>query len=553
MHLSNRPLLLCLLVCICYFLTADSFAAALFPIEIVSISSAGVQGDDRSGYFSNAVSADGRYVVFASEARDLVDGEEPEDVFNTWDLFLRDRLNKTTELVNLSSTGLRGNANGSAQPSISADGRFVAFASVSNNLAPGDPDDSNDIYVRDRLTATTELISISSAGIKSNGQSVYPSISADGRYVAFQSSATNLVSGDTNDYDDIFVRDRLTRTTQRVSISSAADQGNAASTSPALSADGRFVAFESLASNLTLDDDKLCDDARNITCQDVFVRDLANATTEIASLSSSGSNSDGDSYYPAISATGRFIAFHSLANNFIPGDTNLCRLIYNCSDVYLRDRQTGTTELISRSSSNIQGNSASVNPAISANGRYVVFETYATNLVAGDSNSYIDVVVRDRLLDITELISQSVGGLPTDDHSEYPSISADGSLIVFNSDAENLVPNDIRAGKDVFAVVNPLYVPPDFSQRPARNYFTELPITLNWTRVSWAIGYELQVDTSTAFNQPLVFTAMVGNGVLELTIDNLPSGIYFWRVRAIAPFTFLSSWALFDSFTIALE
>jgi Tol biopolymer transport system component len=201
------------------------------------------------------LSADGRFVVFQSDASNLVRG----DTNRTNDVFVRDRRAGTTELVSISSAGVQGNDT-SAEPTISADGRFIAFSSRATNLVPGaadgarlsrePPGNRNNVFIRDRLKGTTRRISVSPAGAPGNDNSATPAISADGRFVAFLSDASNLVPGDTNGVKDVFVRDRRTGTTRRVSVSSAGAQSKDSSDHPALSADGRLVAFQSGASNL---------------------------------------------------------------------------------------------------------------------------------------------------------------------------------------------------------------------------------------------------------------------------------------------------------------
>jgi Ca2+-binding RTX toxin-like protein len=224
-------------------------------ITRVSFDSAGNQGN-RSSY-TPSISADGRFVAFYSEASNIV----PGDTNNRGDIFVRDTLTNTTTRVSVDSAGNQANSL-SVGSSISADGRFVVFSSESSNIVPGDTNNTYDIFVRDTLTNTTTRVSVDSAGNQENGTnfSTTPSISADGRFVAFDSDATNLVPGDTNGRRDIFVRDRLTNTTTRVSFDSAGNQGNGVSTTPSISADGRFVAFSSFASNIVPGDTNNTDD-----------------------------------------------------------------------------------------------------------------------------------------------------------------------------------------------------------------------------------------------------------------------------------------------------
>jgi len=295
---------------------------------------------------------------------------------------VHDRQTGTTERVSVATEGTQGDQ-ASYGPSISADGRFVAFESYAANLVNGDTNGKFDEFVHDRQTGTTERVSVASDGTEGNNGSLRrPSISANGRFVAFESTASNLVIGDINGADDIFVHDRQTGTTEWVSIASNGTQGNENSFYPSISADGRFVAFQSNATNLVSGD-------TNVR-QDVFVHDRQTGTTERVSITSNGIQGNNDSLVPSISADGRFVAFWSYASNLVSGDTN----VYD--DVFVRDRQTGTTQRVSVASGGTQGNNDSLNSSISADGQFVVFDSYASNLVSGDTNGTIDVFVHDQ-------------------------------------------------------------------------------------------------------------------------------------------------------------
>jgi Tol biopolymer transport system component len=268
-------------------------------------------------------------VAFWSEARNLVEGDNNRNV----DIFVRDRLAGTTERVSISSAGAEGNGDSGGYPieanvpSISADGRHVAFSSEAANLVAGGkrrwwiiPDPELHVFVRDRLAGTTERVSVSSAGEKGDGKSEDPSISADGTYVAFCSEASNLVGGDNNRRWDIFVRDRVAGTTERVSISSAGAEAWADCSSPSISADGRYVAFSSEAENLVPGGRKLWWGIRGENLQ-IFVRDRLAGTTERVSVSSAGAKGNRQSRHPSISADGRYVAFSSKASNLVAGDS----------------------------------------------------------------------------------------------------------------------------------------------------------------------------------------------------------------------------------------
>jgi Ca2+-binding RTX toxin-like protein len=322
-------------------------------------------------------------VAFNSDASNIV----PGDTNNSFDIFLRDRLTNTTTRVSLDSAGNQGNRF-SYNPSISADGRFVAFSSFASNIVPGDTNGDSDIFVRDTLTNTTTLVSVDSAGNQGNSQSFITSISADGRFVAFTSNASNLVPGDTNDDPDIFVRDTLTNTTTRVSVDSAGNQANYNSYNPSISADGRFVAFNSVASNI------VPGDANNSF--DIFVRDTLTNTTTGVSVDSAGNPGNIMSGSPSISADGRFVAFTSNASNLVPGDTNRERDLVG-RHIFVRDTLTNTTTLVSVDSAGNQANSDSSSPSISADGQFVAFNSNASNLVPGDTNNSNDIFVVDTI------------------------------------------------------------------------------------------------------------------------------------------------------------
>ncbi len=261
---------------------------------------------------------------------------------------------------------------GGRSPSISANGRFVAFVS-GYGFGTDQTSLDHDIFVRDRQTGNIELISVNSAEVPAGCcNSFEPSISANGRFVAFEARAGNLVPDDNNGDFDAFVRDRQTGTTELVGVSSSGAQARTYNGDTSISANGRFVAFVSYAPNLVANDTN-----RNI---DVFVRDRQAGITERVSVKSSGAQVKGG-YSPSISANGRFVAFVSHAPNLVAGDTN------RRDDVFVHDRQTGTTERVSVSSSGAQARDFSLRtPFISSGGRFVAFGSYASNLVAGDTN-----------------------------------------------------------------------------------------------------------------------------------------------------------------------
>ncbi len=392
-----------------------------------------------------SISSDGRYAAFSSRSSNLV----PNDNNAQGDIFVRDRQTNTTSRVSIASDGTEGNGV-SVYPSISGDGRYVAFRSAATNLVPNDTNGYPDIFVHDRQTNTTTIVSISNNGIQSNYFSHFPSISGDGRYVTFCSGASNLVTNDTNSCNDIFVHDRKTHTTTRISIASNGTQGDAASNWNSISSNGRYVAFYSDATNLVTNDTN--------NRSDIFVHDLKTHTTTRVSIASDGTEGNGMSspVPPRISGDGRYVAFCSFASNLIPNDTN------SSMDIFVRDRQTNATTRVSIASDGTQGNGASDEPSISNDGRYIAFASGATNLVPNDTNGQYDIFVRDRQTNTTAIVSIAYDGTPANGTSvtRPPSISGNGGYIAFQSSASNLVPNDTNGMDDIFVADNPLYTPP---------------------------------------------------------------------------------------------
>lgn len=414
-------------------------------VELVSV---GLNGRSENGASSGvAVNSDGSAVAFFSDASLLVAG----DTNQVRDVFIRlfDFATSTavTERVSVATGGAqanRGSHLAGGAPAVSGDGNIVAFYSDATNLVDGDTNGRRDVFVRIRNLGVTELVSLGLGGAPANGDSLYPSISADGRFVAFQSEASNLVPGDTNNVSDIFIHDRLNGTTEVA----CGLFGNRFSSSPAISDDGNHVAFASAASNLVPDDTN-----RFI---DIFVCNRATGEIERVSIPSSGrGEGNGDSILPAISAAGEVVGFKSLANNLVAGDRN------NVVDVFVRDRAAGITERVSVSHTGADGNDFSFPPSVSDNGRFVAFGSFATNLVPNDSNHTSNVFVRDRQIGRTLLADRNDRGDQANNGTPDlpPSISGDAMRIGFVSFASNLARNDGNAAADVFLGLNPFFGP----------------------------------------------------------------------------------------------
>lgn len=406
---------------------------------------------------------------------------------------------QSTTRLSVDSAGVQGNQFSQAA-SLSADGRYAAFFSYADNLVPSDTNLVPDIFVKDRQTGLTTRVSVDSMGVQGNDLSISCSVSADGRFVVFGSAATNLVTGDTNGTRDAFVHDRQTGATTRVSVDSAGVQGNqfSAWASPSISADGRLVAFVSEATNLVPGDTNglpdcfvhdrqtgqtirvsvdsaggqatgplgygnficaISADGRAVAFEstatnlvsgdtnghgDVFVHDLASGQTSRVSLNSAGAQGTDWSSTPSISANGRRVVFQSNAANLVSGDTN------GHGDAFVHDRQTGQTNRISVDSAGGQGNGGSWSPAIAAGGRYVAFVSGSSNLVQGDTNGQEDIFVHDLQTGATTRVSVDSSGVQANASSEVPSISEDGRFIGFDGPSTNLVSGDTNAAYDVF-------------------------------------------------------------------------------------------------------
>jgi len=312
---------------------------------------------------------------------------------------------------------------------------------------PGDTNREMDVFLHDRESGTTVRVSVSSEQVEGNGYSDSAAISPDGRFVAFRSGASNLVPGDTNGQDDVFVYDRETGVTVRINVAEDGSQADQDSGFPAIATGGRLVAFTTRSANLVAG------------ASGLVVRDLQAGLVVLVSVATDGtSGNDGNSYVGAITPDGRFIAFESDASNLVVGDTNAER------DVFVHDRESGETGRVSVATDGTESNDGSWAASMSADGRYVAFHSRASNLVHGDSNrdgddpfKDEDVFVRDRHRGITVLVSVAREGNQADGWSTAPSISADGRFIAFDSVATNMVPGDTNGTNDVFVATNPLY------------------------------------------------------------------------------------------------
>lgn len=400
----------------------------------LSVTSDGTQANGTSSISS--ISGDGRYIAFDSQATNLVSG----DTNLGSDIFVHDRITGETRRISVASNGAQGvGGGGSTLPDISGNGRYVAFISEASNLVSGDTNGGADVFVHDLHTGQTSLASITSEGSQGLYVSVgdAPAISNDGRFVAF-SSNTPYVSDDNNGITDVFVRDRLLEETSRISISTAGTEANGHSSEPDISVDGRYVSFYSDASNLVSGDvgGKI----------DVFLHDRQTGETSRVSVNSTGVQGNSHSYDQSISANGRYVVFRSEATNLVSNDTN------NDFDIFVHDHQTGQITRASLNTNGIQANGYSQNPVISSDGRFVAFYSGATNLIANDTNSYPDIFIRDRQMGVTNRVSISANGIEGNGPSDFAALSSDGRFVTFSSYSSNLVDNDTNMLPDVFGL-----------------------------------------------------------------------------------------------------
>jgi Tol biopolymer transport system component len=382
---------------------------------------------------TSAISADGSVVAFVVQSALLV----PGDLNGVDDVLIRDRTTGETLRVSVSSQGIEGDLD-SVAPALSANGRVIAFQSDATNLVPGDTNAFADIFVHNRDTGETTRVSISSLGVQADLPCLSPDISDDGQIVTFMSYANTLIPHDTTLRQDIFVHDRSTGETELVSVSDNGTQGNDNSWAPVLSGDGRYVAYRSQADNLVQHDSN--------SSHDIFVYDRVTATTTRVSISTEGVEGNSTSLRPWMSGNGRYVSFHTFATNFSPLDTSAD------TDVYVHDRRTGVTEMVSLSVKGESADDHANNARISADGRFVSFESFAGNLVPGGLPFTTEVYLRDRHTRSTVRVSMSPHGAAANATSALAAISADGHSVVFESLATNLAPNDTNGETDIYVV-----------------------------------------------------------------------------------------------------
>jgi Tol biopolymer transport system component len=374
-----------------------------------------------------SLASNARYVTFESASSDLLPGA----ISGSWDVYLHDLQTDQVERVDTRTGGAAVYNPGdyTSPPAISSDGRFVTFMSQAENLVGIDHNHMPDIFLHDRTSNTTELISVALTSSSGNADSYTPAVSADGRFVAFQSFASNLVQGDTNNALDVFIRDRKLGVTELVSVTNSGAQGSDPHDygfpGVSLSDDGRYVAFS--YQNLPVA-------GSPSTGPNIYLRDRQAHTTRWIAPGT----------LPRLSANGRFLAF--VTNEALPTDDK-----NGGADVYLLDLTSNHFERISVASGVADAPGAEIvdQPGLSSDARFVAFETSAS-LVPADTNGIADIYLRDRQSGTTTLISTTPGGDPGNGESHFPSISSDGSAVAFTSLSSNLVSNSTSGQNGVF-------------------------------------------------------------------------------------------------------
>lgn len=374
------------------------------------------------------MSQDGRIVTFESLSTNLI-----PTLFTFYsDIYYVDTTTGVIDIASVDSNELHGGSPGSTDAAVSGDGNSIAFRSGGNNLVAGDTNNTFDIFVRNIAAGTTERVNLSVTGLELNGPSSHPALSFDGRFVAFETRATNVDPSDTSNEPDIYVRDRLLSTTTRVSTDGL---GNGHGDDCCISSDGRFVAFTSNVPFLPADTNGV---------QDVYVRDMTLGMLSLVSSTPAGVVGNSDSVMPSISGDGSKVSFSSRAPNLYPGVDGS---IYQ---VLVKNLTTGSIALASQSTSGQLCSADAYQSAISADGNHVTFRTSGSNLAPNDLPSNRDVFVRDLALGQTIPVSVNSGGVLSDNHCDAPCISADGQVVAYDSVSTNLIPEDTLGIRDVF-------------------------------------------------------------------------------------------------------
>lgn len=412
----------------------------------VSIASDYTEADGES--YDTAISANGQVIAFTSSATNLVEG----DTNNRLDVYLHLPASNSTERISLPRAGQQETSDHSYAPRLSADGRIVLFGSAANNLIVGDGNDLPDIFVRDRQTAITELISVNLAGQSSEGVATIGDISADGRFVTFTSNGDDLVAEGGNGFRQLFLRDRQLQQTYRLVSSNTGGFPNSNIEVGGMSGDSRWILFWTNATNIVPNDTN----GRS----DVFLLDRFSGQVTRVSMGMNGAQANGDSNGAQLAAGGGFVVFQSLATNLVPTDTN------GVTDIFWVAVASGETRRLSVASDGTQSNESSYAPVVTADGRYVFFSSHAYEFDESDNNGAEDIFRHDTVTGETTLWSRKADGEEGNDFSKQVDISNDGAVVAFHTRANNLVPEDRNGVGDILIRTESLIFPPQPTRTP---------------------------------------------------------------------------------------
>ncbi|MBP2320239.1 Tol biopolymer transport system component [Kibdelosporangium banguiense] len=356
------------------------------------------------------------------------------------DIFVKDRYTDRVNRVSVTADGREGDAASYDPPGISADGRHVAFVSSATNLVSGDTNGQDDVFVKNLRTGTLTLVSAATDGTIGNGASYgSPVLSSDGRYIAFRSDSSNLVAGDTNNVADVFIKDIRTGAIARASVGAAGEQGDRlVAHGLAMSADGRYVVFPSAATNLVPGDTN--------ASIDIFVKDRTTGSIVRANTTRDGTQTSSYTLMPSITADGHKVAFVAWGDNLVPGDTE------DTPDLFVKDLTSGTIDRVNTATNGTVAESQPYGPVISADGRFVAFSSLAANLAPHDTNNVDDVFLKNLRTGKTVRLTGHPQG---NNFSVAPALSADGRIVAFSSYASNLVPRDRNESADIFISLCP--------------------------------------------------------------------------------------------------
>lgn len=392
----------------------------------VSLDAGGAEANNASQNAS--FSPDGTTILFESLASNLV----PGDSNGQWDIFTRNLGTGVTQRVSTDATG--GQINGASNDAhFDGTGTRIVFDSTAADLVAGaNPNGQREIVVKDLGNGAVTLVSASSSGVAGNGASLNAAFSPDGHSVAFESFATNLIGTDSNSARDIFVKNLDTGQIVRASVDAAGDEPNGQSADVAWSPDGTKLVFESNASNLIPGDTN--------AAYDVFVKDLVSGAITRVSTAADGTQANGYSFHAHFTADGHGVIFESLATNLLPGTPAGVR------EVYLKNLDTGAVSLLSADSSGTAGTNQSYAPTQA--GALTAFESNA-DLSGGGTPGRRDVYVRDAYgADVRVSLGQ--GGAVANADVFHPQIAPDGSAVLYQSAANNLITGDANSKTDIF-------------------------------------------------------------------------------------------------------